>query len=93
MRTRRGSVVLLELHGVLRVELSLLLQPAVILLLVLRVLGRLHWRLGRTLAVLRGSPTIASPGVTSRSLRANRTSGQVGVLRSQFCLILKELSI
>ena len=93
MRTRRGSVVLLELHGVLRVELSLLLQPAVILLLVLRVLGRLYWRLGRTLAVLRGSPTIASPGVTSRSLRANRTSGQVGVLRSQFCLILKELSI
>ena len=93
MRTRRGSVVLLELHGVLRVELSLLLQPAVILLLVLRVLGRLHWRLGRTLAVLRGRSTIASPRVTSRSLRANRTSGQVGVLRSQFCLILKELSI
>ena len=40
LRSRRGPVVLLELQGVLRVELGLLLQPPVILLLVLSVLRR-----------------------------------------------------
>ena len=75
MRTRRGSVVLLELHGVLRVELSLLLQPAVILLLVLGVLPGVHWGLGRTsrtsvLLWWTSWTSIVSPGVAA--LRVNR---------------------
>ena len=72
---RRRSVVLLELHGVLRVELSLLLQPAVILLLILCVLCRVHRGLGRTsrTSVLLGGTSwtsIVSPGVAA--LRVNR---------------------
>ena len=75
--TGRGRpVVLLELESVLRGELGLLLEPAVILLLVLGVLAGLHWRLGRTCSrtsVLLGGTSwtsIASPGVSS--LRENR---------------------
>ena len=77
LMTRRGrSVVLLELESVLRGELGLLLEPAVILLLVLGVLAGLHWRLGGTssrASVLLGGTSwtsIASPGVSS--LRENR---------------------
>merc|ERR1719382_1332558 len=66
LRSRRGPVVLLELQGVLRVELCLLLQPAVILLLVLSVLRRIQWRLGgssTTSILLRGTSrtSIATP--------------------------------
>ena len=90
----RGPVVLLQLHGVLRVELGLLLQPAVILLLILGVLCRVHRGLGRTSrhgtsSVLRWAsrPSVASPGVSSWSLRVD--SGilyQFAELRVQFCL-------
>ena len=77
LRSGRGPVVLLELQGVLRVELGLLLQPPVILLLVLSVLGRIQWRLGRTSStsiLLRWASrtSIASPGISSRSLRVDR---------------------
>ena len=77
---RRRSVVLLELHGVLRVELSLVLEPAVILLLVLSVLcwvqGRLRWSSTTSRAsILLGwtsRTSVATPGISSRSLRVNR---------------------
>ena len=78
LRSRWRTVVLLELQGVLRVELGLLLQPPVILLLVLSVLGRVQWRLGRTSSttsiLLRWTSrtSIASPGISSRSLRVDR---------------------
>ena len=92
MRTRRGSVVLLELHGVLRVELSLVLEPAVILLLVLGVLCWVHRRLGRARAVLvvvRGSATsVVRHGVTSGNLHTTEIviSREFGRLRRHFCL-------
>ena len=76
VRSRGRPVVLLELESVLGGELGLLLQPPVILLLVLGVLARLHWRLGRTssgASVLLGGTSwssIASPWVSS--LRENR---------------------
>ena len=74
---RGRAVVLLQLESVLGVELGLLLQPAVILLLVLSVLSRVQWRLGRTSTtsiLLRGTSrtSIATPGISSRSLRVNR---------------------
>ena len=89
---RRRSVVLLELHGVLRVELSLLLEPAVILLLVLGVLCWVHRRLGRARAVLvvvRGSATsVVRHGVTSGNLITTIIviSSEFRRLRRQFCL-------
>ena len=79
----RRPVVLLELHGVLRVELSLLLEPTVILLLVLGVLGGIHRRLGRAgtvLVVMRGTSTsVVRHGVTSRNLDTTKI-----FIRSEF---------
>ena len=78
LRSGGRPVVLLELQGVLRVELGLLLEPAVILLLVLGVLGRVQGGLGRSscrTSVLLGwtsGTSVASPGVSSGSLRVDR---------------------
>ena len=78
--SRRGPIVLLELQGVLRVELGLLLQPPVILLLVLSVLRWVQWRLRGSSTTSRTSillgwtswTSVATPGISSRSLRVNR---------------------
>ena len=80
LRTWRGPIVLLELQGVLRVELGLLLQPPVILLLVLSVLCWVQWRLRWSSTTSRASillgwssrTSVATPGISSRSLRVNR---------------------
>ena len=78
LRSGGRPVVLLELQGVLRVELGLLLEPAVILLLVLGVLCRVQGGLGRSscrTSVLLGwtsGTSVASPGVSSGSLRVDR---------------------
>ena len=79
LRSGGRPVVLLELQGVLRVELGLLLEPAVILLLVLGVLCRVQGGLGRSsscrtsvLLWWTSGTSVASPGVSSGSLRVDR---------------------